>query len=139
MTLINPNIQESDKFDIKDDLFLDFNSIKGGDIRHDWSLEEVKEIHELPLMDLLWRAQIVHRSYNPGYKVQLASLLSVKTGGCSEDCSYCPQSVHNETRVQPFPGRLRQGRRKVQVCSNQPFTPSKLTARSSGLIGRGKY
>ena len=103
MTLINPNIQASDKFDIKDDLFLDFNSIKGGDIRHDWSLEEVKEIHELPLMDLLWRAQIVHRSYNPGYKVQLASLLSVKTGGCSEDCSYCPQSVHNETRVEPSP------------------------------------
>ena len=103
MTLINPNIQESDKFTFKDESYLDFNSIKGGDIRHDWSLEEVKETLELPLMDLLWRAQIVHRSYNPGYKVQLASLLSVKTGGCSEDCSYCPQSVHNETRVQPIP------------------------------------
>ena len=82
---------------------MDFNSIKGGDVRHDWSLEEVKEILDLPLMDLLWRAQIVHRSYNPGYKVQLASLLSVKTGGCSEDCSYCPQSVHNETKVEPSP------------------------------------
>tara|TARA_Y100001978_G_scaffold195736_1_gene204349 strand:- start:12 stop:905 length:894 start_codon:yes stop_codon:yes gene_type:complete len=54
-------------------------------------------------MDLLWRAQIVHRSYNPGYRVQLASLLSVKTGGCSEDCAYCPQSVHSETSVQPIP------------------------------------
>jgi len=103
MTLINPNIQESNKFNTKKDPYVDFNSIKGGDIRHDWSLEEVKEIIDLPLMDLLWRAQIVHRSYNPGYKVQLASLLSVKTGGCSEDCSYCPQSVHNETKVEPIP------------------------------------
>ena len=103
MTLINPNTRESDKYATKKDSYLDFNSIKGGDLRHDWSLEEVKEILDLPLMDLLWRAQIVHRSYNPGYKVQLASLLSVKTGGCSEDCSYCPQSVHNETSVQPIP------------------------------------
>ena len=62
-----------------------------------------KEILDLPLMDLLWRAQVVHRSFNPGYKVQRASLLSVKTGGCSEDCAYCPQSVHNETTVQPNP------------------------------------
>ena len=103
MTLINSNIQESNKFNTSKDSFFDFNSIKGGDIRHDWSLDEVKEILDLPLMDLMWRAQIVHRSYNPGYKVQLASLLSVKTGGCSEDCSYCPQSVHNETKVEPIP------------------------------------
>jgi len=103
MTLINSNIQESNKFKTKKESFFDFNSIKGGDIRHDWSIEEVKEILDLPLMDLLWRAQIVHRSYNPGYKVQLASLLSVKTGGCSEDCAYCPQSVHNETKVEPIP------------------------------------
>ena len=45
----------------------------------------------------------MHRSCNPGYKVQLASLLSVKTGGCSEDCAYCPQSVHNDTSVQAIP------------------------------------
>ena len=103
MTLINPNIQEPSKISFKYDSYLDFDSIKGGDIRHDWSFEEVKGILDLPLMDLLWRAQIVHRSYNPGYRVQLASLLSVKTGGCSEDCAYCPQSVHNETKVQPIP------------------------------------
>tara|TARA_B100000700_G_scaffold290569_1_gene348725 strand:+ start:1385 stop:2422 length:1038 start_codon:yes stop_codon:yes gene_type:complete len=103
MTLINPHIQESNKYKLKEKTSLDFDSIKGGDLRHDWSLNEVKEILEMPLMDLLWRAQIVHRSYNPGYKVQLASLLSVKTGGCSEDCAYCPQSVHNETKVEPVP------------------------------------
>ena len=99
MTLINPNIQESTKCNFIDESYMDFNSIKGGDIRHDWSLEEVKEILDRPLMDLLWRAQIVHRSYNPGYKVQLASLLSVKTGGCEEDCSYCSQSMHNSSDV----------------------------------------
>ena len=103
MTLINPNVQESNRFSKKNDSYLDFNSIRGGDLRHDWSLEEVNEILGLPLMDLLWRAQIVHRFYNPGYKVQLASLLSVKTGGCSEDCAYCPQSVHHETKVDPIP------------------------------------
>ena len=53
MTLINPNIQESNKLKFKDESYLDFNSIKGGDIRHDWSSEEIKEILDLPLMDLL--------------------------------------------------------------------------------------
>ena len=50
-------------------------------------------------MDLLWRAQAVHRQANPGYRVQLASLLSVKTGGCEEDCAYCPQSMHHSSDV----------------------------------------
>ena len=50
-------------------------------------------------MDLLWRAQGVHRAANPGYRVQLASLLSVKTGGCEEDCAYCPQSMHHSSDV----------------------------------------
>ncbi len=68
-------------------------------LRHDWSVEEIQEILELPLMDLLWRAQGVHRSANPGYHVQLASLLSVKTGGCEEDCAYCPQSMHHSSDV----------------------------------------
>ncbi|WP_409996426.1 biotin synthase BioB [Cyanobium sp. Aljojuca 7D2] len=50
-------------------------------------------------MELLWQAQQVHRDANPGYHVQLASLLSVKTGGCEEDCAYCPQSLHNSSDV----------------------------------------
>ncbi len=54
---------------------------------------------ELPLLELIWRAQQVHRAANPGYRVQLASLLSVKTGGCEEDCAYCPQSMHNSADV----------------------------------------
>ncbi len=68
-------------------------------LRHDWSVEEIQEILEAPLMELLWRAQAVHREANPGYRVQLASLLSVKTGGCEEDCAYCPQSMHHSSDV----------------------------------------
>ncbi|PWL23558.1 MAG: biotin synthase BioB [Synechococcus sp. XM-24] len=68
-------------------------------VRHDWSTSEIQSLLELPLMDLLWQAQAVHREANPGYRVQLASLLSVKTGGCEEDCAYCPQSMHNSSDV----------------------------------------
>ena len=68
-------------------------------VRSDWTTAEIQALLELPLMDLLWRAQTVHRQANPGYRVQLASLLSVKTGGCEEDCAYCPQSMHNSSDV----------------------------------------
>jgi biotin synthase len=69
------------------------------ELRHDWSLEEIQSLLDLPLMDLLWRAQGVHRVANPGYRVQLASLLSVKTGGCEEDCAYCSQSMYHSSDV----------------------------------------
>jgi biotin synthase len=69
------------------------------ELRHDWGTAEIQALLELPLMHLLWRAQAVHRQANPGYRVQLASLLSVKTGGCEEDCAYCPQSMHNSSDV----------------------------------------
>ena len=68
-------------------------------LRHDWSITEIEALLALPLMDLLWQAQAVHREANPGYRVQLASLLSVKTGGCEEDCAYCPQSMHHSSDV----------------------------------------
>ncbi|HYP04557.1 MAG TPA: biotin synthase BioB [Cyanobium sp.] len=71
--------------------------------RHDWSLQEVAALLLLPLMDLLWQAQQVHREANPGYRVQLASLLSVRTGGCEEDCAYCPQSMHHSSDVSGRP------------------------------------
>jgi biotin synthase len=67
--------------------------------RHDWTRAEIQALLDLPLMDLLWQAQQVHRVANPGYEVQLASLLSVKTGGCEEDCAYCPQSMHHSSDV----------------------------------------
>jgi biotin synthase len=67
--------------------------------RHDWTRSEIQALLELPLMELLWQAQQVHREASPGYEVQLASLLSVKTGGCEEDCAYCPQSMHHSSDV----------------------------------------
>ena len=67
--------------------------------RHDWTRAEIQALLDQPLMDLLWQAQQVHRVANPGYEVQLASLLSVKTGGCEEDCAYCPQSMHHSSDV----------------------------------------
>ena len=68
-------------------------------VRCDWTTAEIQNLLERPLMDLLWQAQAVHRQANPGYRVQLASLLSVKTGGCEEDCAYCPQSMHHSSDV----------------------------------------
>ena len=62
-------------------------------------MAEIQARLDLPLIELLWRAQHVHRLANPGYRVQLASLLSVKTGGCEEDCAYCPQSMHHSSDV----------------------------------------
>lgn len=70
------------------------------EIRHDWRLDEVVAIHDAPLFELLDRARAVHREVHPAGQVQLCTLLSVKTGGCPEDCSYCPQSAHYETKVQ---------------------------------------
>ncbi len=68
-------------------------------IRSDWTLPEVIGIHDLPLLDLVHRAQTIHRAVFADNKVQLCSLLSVKTGGCPEDCAYCPQAARYQTGV----------------------------------------
>ncbi|MEZ4308935.1 MAG: biotin synthase BioB [Polyangiaceae bacterium] len=72
----------------------------GGELRHDWTVDEVVALHDLPFFDLVDRARAVHRANHPP-AVQLCTLLSVKTGGCPEDCKYCPQSSHYETSVGP--------------------------------------
>ena len=69
-------------------------------IRHDWTQAEVRALYDLPLFELLYRAQTVHREAFGDQKVQLCSLLSVKTGGCPEDCSYCPQAARYHTSVE---------------------------------------
>ncbi|MET0366951.1 MAG: radical SAM protein, partial [Methylobacterium sp.] len=66
------------------------------DIRHDWTVEDIRAIHDAPLMDLVFRAATIHRRYNDPADIQRASLLSIKTGGCPEDCAYCPQSAHHK-------------------------------------------
>jgi biotin synthase len=67
----------------------------------EYTIKAVRAIHDLPLPELIVRAQTVHREHHPEGEVQLCSLLSVKTGGCPEDCSYCPQSSKYETEVDP--------------------------------------
>jgi biotin synthase len=66
------------------------------DIRHDWTADEIVAVHDRPLLELIGEANRLHRAYQPANYVQKASLLSVKTGGCPEDCAYCPQSAHHE-------------------------------------------
>ena len=73
-----------------------------GEIRFDWDRNEILEILNMPLVDLMWESQIVHRKYNK-YEVQLASLYSVKTGGCEEDCSYCSQSIYSASQIKSHP------------------------------------
>ena len=70
------------------------------DARHDWTLEELRGVHDLNLNELLFRAQTAHRAYHDPSKIQLCTLLSVKTGGCPEDCGYCPQSARYSTHVE---------------------------------------
>jgi biotin synthase len=67
--------------------------------RHDWSLAEIEAIYTLPLPELVYRAQSVHRAHHAPAEVQGCMLLSIKTGGCPEDCAYCPQSARYETGV----------------------------------------
>jgi biotin synthase len=70
-------------------------------LRHDYSLAEARGIHDLPLFELIERARRVHTAHHPDGQVQLCTLLSVKTGGCPEDCGYCSQSSHHKTPVKP--------------------------------------
>src|SRR5215469_414082 len=68
-------------------------------IRHDWARTEIAALYDLPFGELLFRAQTLHRAYFEPNQVQLSTLLSIKTGGCPEDCAYCPQSVHYDAGV----------------------------------------
>jgi biotin synthase len=70
-------------------------------VRNDWSRDEVHALFNLPFNDLLFRAHSVHRENFDPNAVQVSTLLSIKTGGCPEDCNYCPQSVHYDTGLEP--------------------------------------
>ena len=69
-------------------------------IRHDWTTDAVEALYHLPLTELLFRAQTIHRRIHDPGTVQRCTLLSIKTGGCPEDCGYCPQSAHYDTGVE---------------------------------------
>lgn len=68
-------------------------------VRNNWTKEEIKEIYHSPLMELIYRAATVHREFHNAQEVQVCTLLSVKTGGCPEDCAYCPQAARYHTDV----------------------------------------
>jgi biotin synthase len=68
--------------------------------RHDWNVDEIEELFALPFNDLIFRAQQAHRAHFDANEVQLSTLLSIKTGGCQEDCKYCPQSSRYTTEVE---------------------------------------
>jgi biotin synthase len=73
------------------------------DIRHDWTLPQLRELYDLPLLDLVFRAAGVHRRYHNSTEVQICKLISIKTGGCPEDCAYCSQSSRYETGIDATP------------------------------------
>lgn len=69
------------------------------EIRNNWTRQEIQEIYDSPLMDLIYRGATMHRKYHEAGEVQVCTLLSIKTGGCPEDCAYCPQAARYHTEV----------------------------------------
>ncbi len=74
-------------------------AVAGCEVRHDWTRAEVRTLFDLPFPDLMFQAQTVHRANFEPTEVQISTLLSIKTGGCPEDCAYCPQSAKYDTGV----------------------------------------
>ena len=74
-------------------------NLDSGKLRHDWSRQEIADLFALPFADLIYRAHTVHRARFDANEVQISTLLSIKTGGCPEDCAYCPQSATHDTGV----------------------------------------
>ena len=79
-----------------------FRMIAMTEPRHDWTIPEIESIYTAPLLDLLLRAQLVHREHHRSNEVQGCVLLNVKSGGCPEDCAYCPQSAHYRTEADRY-------------------------------------
>jgi biotin synthase len=73
------------------------------EIRHDWTLSEIGAFFQMPLMELVFQAQSIHRRHHDPAEIQVCKLISIKTGGCPEDCSYCSQSSRYQTEVKASP------------------------------------
>ena len=71
----------------------------GTPVKYNWTIDEIEAIYTTPFLDLVFQAQCVHREYHPANQVQGCMLLSIKTGGCPEDCAYCSQSAHYDTEL----------------------------------------
>ena len=99
-------------------------------IRHDWSAPRCSALFALPFMDLMLRAQRVHRAHHAANTVQMSTLLSIKTGACPEDCAYCPQSVRYDT------GLSREALMDVAAVRERAVR-AKAAGRDALLHGRG--
>ena len=84
-------------------------------LRHDWTVPEIEAIYAAPLTDLILQAQLTHRAWHPANQVQGCVLLNIKSGGCPEDCAYCPQSAHYKTTVTR--GELLNVEDALAICS----------------------
>jgi biotin synthase len=73
------------------------------DLRYDWQPAEIRAVHDAPLLDLVFRAAVVHRRHHDPGEVQVCKLISIKTGACPEDCAYCAQSARYNTAIEPQP------------------------------------
>ncbi len=80
-------------------IFVKLNIAVMSEVRHNWTKEEVLEIYNKPLMELLYDAATIHRKRHNPNEIQVSTLLSIKTGGCSEDCGYCPQAARYHTDI----------------------------------------
>ena len=117
-----------------------FSEIDAGAIRHDWARAEVRALFALPFPDLIFRAQTVHRLHFDPAEVQISTLISIKTGGCPEDCAYCPQSARYDTGVKaeklmPLQDVLSQARAAKDAGASRFFHSSLDSLRGSAALG----
>ncbi|KIK26599.1 hypothetical protein PISMIDRAFT_94789 [Pisolithus microcarpus 441] len=93
--------------------------------RHDWTRDEIRQIYDSPLLDLVYQASTVHRQHHDPGKIQLCTLMNIKTGGCSEDCSYCSQSSRYSTPTKASPllevGPVLEAARKAKANGSTRF------------------
>jgi len=99
----HPATPATDKMAARPTVTTGLAGLATGEPRTDWTLEEVRALYASPFMDLLYAAQTIHRKHFNPNQVQISTLLSVKTGGCPEDCGYCPQSIRYEAGVDNEP------------------------------------
>ena len=73
--------------------------MNNSDIKNNWTIAELQTIYDMPFNDLLWKSHQLHRKYHDPNKIQISTLMSIKTGGCPEDCKYCSQSIRYDTDI----------------------------------------
>lgn len=82
---------------------MNVEDVFSGLLRHDWGVDEVRKLFSLPFNDLIYKAQTIHRKFFDPNEIQLSTLVNIKSGGCPEDCAYCPQSIRYETNAEVTP------------------------------------